>query len=90
MASHGARRAERCPSDDAPHLLVVDDDMRIRNLLTRFLSYIGFRVTAAGNAAEARRKLAGLDFDLLVVDVMMPGESGSSSPRRCAREACRS
>ncbi|MGB3643983.1 MAG: response regulator transcription factor [Mesorhizobium sp.] len=64
------------PDDDAPHLLVVDDDTRIRNLLKQFLSENGFRVTVAGNADEARRQLRGLDFDLLVLDVMMPGESG--------------
>jgi len=64
------------PGDDAPHLLVIDDDTRIRNLLKQFLSSNGFRVTVAGTAAEARRKLEGLDFDLLIVDVMMPGESG--------------
>ncbi|MFC6489712.1 response regulator [Nitratireductor sp. GCM10026969] len=64
------------PPDDAPHLLVVDDDTRIRTLLHRFLSENGFRVTVAGNAAEARRKLNGLDFDLIVLDVMMPGEDG--------------
>ncbi|MBD0414560.1 response regulator [Oryzicola mucosus] len=63
-------------SDDAPHLLVVDDDTRIRNLLKQYLTENGFRVTVAGNASEARKKLAGLDFDLLIVDVMMPGESG--------------
>jgi two-component system phosphate regulon response regulator OmpR len=62
--------------DDAPHLLVVDDDMRIRTLLTRFLTANGFRVTAAASAAEARRRIAGIAFDLLVVDVMMPGETG--------------
>jgi two-component system, OmpR family, phosphate regulon response regulator OmpR len=64
------------PGDDAPHLLVVDDDTRIRTLLQQFLSSNGFRITVAGTAAEARRKLAGLDFDLLVLDVMMPGENG--------------
>jgi two-component system phosphate regulon response regulator OmpR len=64
------------PDDDAFHLLVVDDDTRIRNLLRQFLSENGVRVTVAGTAAEARRKLAGLDFDLLVLDVMMPGETG--------------
>jgi two-component system phosphate regulon response regulator OmpR len=64
------------PGDDAPHLLVIDDDTRIRNLLKQYLSENGFRVSVAGNAAEARRKLEGLDFDLLIVDVMMPGESG--------------
>lgn len=62
--------------DDAPHLLVVDDDTRIRTLLKQFLTENGYRVTVAGTAAEARRKLAGLDFDLIVLDVMMPGESG--------------
>jgi two-component system phosphate regulon response regulator OmpR len=64
------------PRDDAPHLLVVDDDMRIRTLLSRFLGSHGFRVSAAASAAEARRQLASIAFDLLVVDVMMPGESG--------------
>jgi two-component system phosphate regulon response regulator OmpR len=62
--------------DDAAHLLVVDDDMRIRTLLTRFLGSNGFRVTAAASAEEARRHLSSMAFDLLVVDVMMPGESG--------------
>jgi two-component system phosphate regulon response regulator OmpR len=64
------------PNDDAPHLLVVDDDTRIRGLLKRYLTENSFRVTIAGNAEEARRKLRGLDFDLIVLDVMMPGESG--------------
>jgi len=64
------------PDDDAPHLLVVDDDTRIRNLLKQYLSENGFRITVADNAKAARRKLAGLDFDLLILDVMMPGESG--------------
>lgn len=64
------------PSDDAPHLLVVDDDTRIRNLLKQYLTENGFRITVAGNAGEARRKLEGLDFDLLILDVMMPGETG--------------
>jgi two-component system phosphate regulon response regulator OmpR len=63
-------------SDDAAHLLVVDDDTRIRALLNRYLSENGFRVTVAADGAEARRKLAGLDFDLIIMDVMMPGESG--------------
>lgn len=62
--------------DGAPHLLVVDDDRRIRTLLQRYLSGQGYRVTSAADAADARRKLAGLVFDLLIVDVMMPGESG--------------
>ena len=64
--------------DDAPHLLVVDDDRRIRELLNRYLMDQGFRVTTAADAAEARRRLEGVDFDLLIVDVMMPGETGIS------------
>ena len=67
--------------DDAPHLLVVDDDRRIRELLQKFLSGKGFRVTAAADADEARRKLEGIEFDLLVLDVMMPGENGISLTR---------
>jgi two-component system phosphate regulon response regulator OmpR len=59
-----------------PHLLVVDDDARLRELLRRYLSDQGFRVTTAGDAAEARARLASIAFDLLVLDVMMPGESG--------------
>src|SRR5207253_10137827 len=62
--------------DDAPHLLVVDDDRRIRDLLSRFLFAEGYRVTTAETAAEARLKLDGLSFDLLILDVMMPGETG--------------
>jgi two-component system phosphate regulon response regulator OmpR len=63
-------------ADDAPHLLVVDDDRRIRDLLSRFLHGEGYRVTTAVTAADARAKLGALHFDLLVLDVMMPGESG--------------
>jgi two-component system phosphate regulon response regulator OmpR len=74
------------PSDDAPHLLVVDDDTRIRNLLKQYLGENGFRVTVAGNAAEARRQLAGLDFDLIVLDVMMPGENGVDLTRSLREE----
>ncbi|EJF89179.1 response regulator [Bartonella tamiae] len=68
-------------SDDAPHLLVIDDDTRIRNLLSQFLLKNGFRVSVAASADEARRQLTGLDFDLLIVDVMMPGENGISLTR---------
>jgi two-component system phosphate regulon response regulator OmpR len=64
------------PPDDAPHLLVVDDDRRIRDLLSRFLASEGYRVTTAETSADARAKLKGLSFDLLVLDVMMPGETG--------------
>jgi len=64
------------PADDAPHLLVVDDDRRIRALLSRFLLAEGYRVTTAETAREARAKLESLKFDLLILDVMMPGENG--------------
>lgn len=63
-------------SDNAPHILVVDDDQRIRELLARFLQENGFRVTTAEHASAARGNMRGLSFDLLVLDVMMPGESG--------------
>ncbi len=64
------------PADDAPHLLLVDDDRRIRDLLSRFLSGEGYRVTTAASAKDARAKLLGLHFDMLILDVMMPGETG--------------
>jgi two-component system, OmpR family, phosphate regulon response regulator OmpR len=61
---------------DAPHILLVDDDRRIRELLATYLKSNGFMVTAASNAAEARRALDGLAFDIVVLDIMMPGENG--------------
>jgi two-component system phosphate regulon response regulator OmpR len=64
------------PADDAPHLLLVDDDRRIRDLLSRYLASEGYRITTAETAAAARAKLASLHFDLLILDVMMPGETG--------------
>ncbi|MCA0255474.1 MAG: response regulator transcription factor [Proteobacteria bacterium] len=70
--------AKAIPTDDAAHLLVVDDDTRIRGLLNRYLMDQGFRVTVAADAAEARRKLESLHFDLMILDIMMPGESGLS------------
>ncbi len=63
-------------ADDAAHLLLVDDDRRIRELLSRVLGKNGYRVTLAANAAEARAHLRSFAFDLLVLDVMMPGETG--------------
>ncbi len=63
-------------SADKPHILVVDDDTRLRELLRTFLSKNGFRVTVASQAAEARERLGVLDFDLIVLDVMMPGQTG--------------
>ncbi|HZK98507.1 MAG TPA: response regulator [Caulobacteraceae bacterium] len=63
------------------HLLVVDDDDRIRALIKEYLSRAGFRVSTARDAAVARRLLGRLEFDLLVVDVMMPGEDGFAFTR---------
>jgi DNA-binding response OmpR family regulator len=62
--------------DNAAHILVVDDDQRIRDLLARYLFENGFRVTAAADAATARATMAGLVFDVVILDVMMPGENG--------------
>lgn len=59
-----------------PHILVIDDDERIRTLLSRYLAGQGFRVTSAEDAADAASKLAAVSFDLLIVDVMMPGQNG--------------
>jgi len=64
------------PASYPPHVLVIDDDARLRGLLARFLTKNGFMVSTAADAAEARRHLAAIQFDILVVDVMMPGESG--------------
>src|SRR5258707_15775218 len=60
-------------SMEDPHLLVVDDDERLRTLLTRYLTANGYRVTAAADAADARALMKSFAFDLLVLDVMMPG-----------------
>ncbi|MBT3169831.1 MAG: response regulator transcription factor [Rhodospirillaceae bacterium] len=67
---------------EAPHIMVVDDDDRLRKLLRRYLSENGYRVTTAENAEDAEAKLRGLTFDLLVLDVMMPGENGVDLTRR--------
>ena len=68
-------------TDLQAHLLVVDDDERIRGLLQKFLIRSGFLVTTASSSSQARRLMAGLEFDLLVLDVMMPGEDGISFTR---------
>jgi two-component system phosphate regulon response regulator OmpR len=62
--------------DDASHILIVDDDERIRDLLGSYLRENGFRVTQAENGAAARTQMEGLAFDCIVLDVMMPGKSG--------------
>ena len=64
------------PSDDAAHILIIDDDSRIRSLLKKYLADNGYRVSTAASGADARTLMEGLSFDLLVVDVMMPGETG--------------
>jgi len=63
-------------AEDLPHILVVDDDTRLRELLARFLSENGFRVTTATDSADARARMRALAYDVIVLDVMMPGESG--------------
>ncbi len=70
---------------EGAHILVVDDDARLRELLRRFLIRHGFLVTTAGDAAEADGKLGAISFDLAVLDVMMPGESGVALTRRLRR-----
>ena len=69
------------------HLMIVDDDERIRVLLQKFLMRHGFLVTAARDAAHARRILTGLDFDMLILDVMMPGEDGLSCAAQSVKQA---
>lgn len=75
------------PQDTAPHLLIVDDDERIRTLLQKYLVRNGFWVTAARDAAHARRVMAGLAFDLIVLDVMMPGEDGMALTRAIRKDS---
>lgn len=58
------------------HILAVDDDERLRHLLQRYLTQNGLRVSAAADASEARALMKSMAFDLLILDVMMPGESG--------------
>jgi two-component system phosphate regulon response regulator OmpR len=74
------------PDLPEPHLLVVDDDARLRELLRRYLSDSGFRVTAAADASAARASLASFAFDLVVLDVMMPGENGLELTRALRTE----
>ena len=74
-AASSLARKEPLP-DNAPHVLLVDDDHRIRELLGRYLQDNGFRVTTARDTTTARAAMRGLAFDLVILDVMMPGESG--------------
>lgn len=75
--------------DHAPHILVVDDDRRLRDLLSRFLGDRGYRVSTAASAPEARAKSESVVFDAIVLDVMMPGETGLDFMRRLRAEAGR-
>ncbi|MCU4180979.1 response regulator [Bosea sp. BH3] len=77
-----AKPARKPLPDEAPHVLVVDDDRRLRDLLGRFLGDNGYRVTTAASAAEADNRLGHLVFDAIVLDVMMPGENGFDFARR--------
>lgn len=77
------------PADDASHVLVVDDDRRLRELLSRFLRERGYRITTAASAAEARAKLEHVMFDAIVLDVMMPGETGIDFLRSRRTDGCR-
>jgi len=76
MAGYNLAGSVQSLPDNAPHLLIVDDDHRIRDLLARYLVENGFRVTTANDAQTARARMKGLSFDLLVLDIMMPGENG--------------
>jgi two-component system phosphate regulon response regulator OmpR len=68
--------AAKPPEDSAAHVLVVDDDRRLRDLVSAYLRKHGHRVTVAASAKEARAFLASLSFEIILLDVMMPGESG--------------
>lgn len=84
---NAAPLAEPLPlPDDAPHLLLVDDDKRIRTLLARYLGDRGFRVSSAADAQEARSMMHNMAFDLMVLDVMMPGENGLDFAARLRKE----
>ena len=85
VAADTARRG--APPAEAPHILVVDDDDRLRTLLGRYLRDNGYHVSSASSAAEARATLDGMAFDLIVLDVMMPGESGIDFTRGLRRSA---
>jgi two-component system phosphate regulon response regulator OmpR len=76
--STGQGPAASVVADDAPHILVVDDDKRIRDLIARFLMENGYRVSAAEDAAVARGAMRNFAFDLIILDIMMPGETGLS------------
>ena len=87
QSAHIARQSEDHPIDDnAAHILLVDDDRRIRNLLSQYLSEHGYRVTTADCAATASARMRGLTFDLMILDVMMPGMSGLEFTRELRKK----
>ena len=77
---------EPATAEGEPHILVVDDDRRLRQLLQKYLMDQGFLVSTASNAADAEAKLQSLAFDALIVDVMMPGENGVDFTARMRRQ----
>jgi two-component system, OmpR family, phosphate regulon response regulator OmpR len=79
--TQNSEQAAKAMTDDAAHILVVDDDQRIRDLLGRFLRENGYRITTAEDAAVARANMRNLSFDLIILDIMMPGEDGLSLAR---------
>ena len=81
-----SRAGEHATREELAHLLVVDDDSRIRALLARYLTMQGYRITTAASAADARTRMQSLAFDLLVLDVMMPGGNGLSLARDVRRD----
>ena len=76
MNAQSSNPSPGSPGTERPHVLVVDDDDRLRELLRRYLAENGFLVATAADAARARSKLASLTFDVMVLDLMMPGENG--------------
>lgn len=87
MTDAASRTTAAVPADDAAHLLFVDDDRRIRALMSRYLTQRGYRVTTAVDANDARIRLKSLSFDLIILDVMMPGEDGFAFATALRRES---
>ncbi len=88
--SHAAPGDKPAFDENTPHILIVDDDRRIRELLKKYLSDNGYRTSTAENATEARAQLGSLAYDLMVLDVMMPGESGLELTRSLRAENLKS
>lgn len=82
MSEQAPVSATPTPGDDLPHVLIVDDDEKLRRLLARYLREHGFLASTAENAADAEQVLDAFAFEALIVDVMMPGENGIDFTRR--------